>query len=202
MIYSVRGKITHKDTDFVVIECGGIGYACRTTLSTLSRLGSVDSECFLYTFLNVREDAVELFGFVSQQELNCFKLLLSVSGIGPKAALSILSDMTPEGFALNVATGDYKAFTKSKGIGAKSAQRIVLELKDKITNEQLSSTSIDISEISSAVSAGGNQGEAISALVVLGYSQSEAASAVAKLDPSLPVEELIKKALKKISESM
>lgn len=202
MIYSVRGKLIHKEQSLAVVECGGVGYACRTTLSTLSKLGATGSDCFLYTYMNVREDAVELFGFVSQQELNCFKMLLSVSGVGPKAALAILSDTTPEGFALNVATGDYKALTKTKGIGPKLAQRVVLELKDKITNEQLTSGVTGISEISTAVSSGGNQGEAISALVVLGYSQAEAASVVAKLDPSMSVEELIKNALKKIAASM
>ena len=139
MIYSVRGKLIHKEQSLAVVECGGVGYACRTTLSTLSKLGGTGSDCFLYTYMNVREDAVELFGFVSQQELNCFRMLLSVSGVGPKAALAILSDTTPEGFALNVATGDYKALTKTKGIGPKLAQRVVLELKDKITNEQLTS---------------------------------------------------------------
>lgn len=202
MIYSVKGKLIHKEQSLAVIECGGVGYACRTTLSTASRLGENGSECSLYTYLHVREDAVELFGFSSQEELNCFKMLLSVSGVGPKVALAILSDTTPEGFALNVATGDYKAFTKTKGVGPKLAQRVVLELKDKITNEQLTSGVTGVSEISVAVSSGGNQSEAISALVVLGYSQAEATSAVAKLNPTLPVEELIKSALKKIAASM
>lgn len=200
MIYSVRGKLIKKEPNLVVIECGGVGYGCRTTLNTISRLGSIGSDAFLFTYLLVREDAAELFGFASEQELNCFKMLISVSGVGPKAGLAILSDTSPENFALNVATGDYKAFTRTKGIGPKLAQRVVLELKDKITNEQLSSsvTGADYSSVTS----GGNTSEAISALVVLGYSQAEAASVVAKLDPSLSVEELIKNALKKIAASM
>lgn len=201
MIYSVRGKLIRKEPNLAVVECAGVGYACRTTLNTLSRLGSIGSEVFLLTYLYIREDAVELFGFASEQELNCFKMLISVSGVGPKAGLAILSDTSPEGFALNVATGDYKAFTKTKGIGPKLAQRVVLELKDKITNEQLTSSVTGDTDFK-AVTEGGNTSEAISALVVLGYSQAEAASVIAKLDPSLSVEELIKNALKKIAASM
>ncbi len=201
MIYSVRGKLIRKEPNLAVIECAGVGYACRTTLNTLSRLGSIGSEAFLLTYLYIREDAVELFGFASEQELNCFKMLISVSGVGPKAGLAILSDTSPEKFALNVATGDYKAFTKTKGIGPKLAQRVVLELKDKITNEQLTSSVTGDTDFR-AVTEGGNTSEAISALVVLGYSQAEAASVIAKLDPSLSVEELIKNALKKIAASM
>ena len=153
-----------------------------------------------YTYLYVREDALELFGFDDLEELNCFKMLISISGVGPKAALSILSDMTPQKFALCVATGDSKGFTRSKGIGAKTAQRIVLELKDKITNEQVAGgvteTVPDIGRISS------NAGEAISALVVLGYAQSDAAAAVSKLDQSLSVEEMIKLGLKALAGSL
>lgn len=201
MIYSVRGKLIRKEPNLAVVECAGVGYACRTTLNTLSRLDSIGSEVFLLTYLYIREDAVELFGFASEQELNCFKMLISVSGVGPKAGLAILSDTSPEGFALNVATGDYKAFTKTKGIGPKLAQRVVLELKDKITNEQLTSSVTGDTDFK-AVTEGGNTSEAISALVVLGYSQAEAASVIAKLDPSLSVEELIKNALKKIAASM
>lgn len=201
MIYSVRGKLIRKEPNLAVIECAGVGYACRTTLNTLSRLGSIGSEAFLLTYLYIREDAVELFGFATEQELNCFKMLISVSGVGPKAGLAILSDTSPESFALNVATGDYKAFTKTKGIGPKLAQRVVLELKDKITNEQLTSSVTGDTDFR-AVTEGGNTSEAISALVVLGYSQAEAASVIAKLDPSLSVEELIKNALKKIAASM
>lgn len=201
MIYSVRGKIIHKGIDMTVVECGGVGYACRTTLSTLSKIGRNGDEVMLYTYLHVREDNVELFGFATEQELNCFKMLISVSGVGPKAGLAILSDTNPERFALTVATGDYKAFTKTKGVGPKLAQRVVLELKDKISKEQLAGT--DSSQVFfEAPAEGGSTSEAISALVVLGYSQSEAASVVAKLDPSLPVEELIRQSLKMIAANM
>ena len=202
MIYSVRGKLIHKEPNLAVIECAGVGYACRTTLSTVSKLDSIGSEAFLYTYLHVREDAVELFGFADEKELNCFKMLISVSGVGPKAGIAILSDTTPERFAMNVATGDYKAFTKTKGVGPKLAQRVVLELKDKISKEQLAAAKGGEEINYAAVTGGGNTAEAISALVVLGYSQTEAASVVAKLDPSLSVEELIKNALKHIAASM
>ncbi len=202
MIYSVKGEVVHTEANLAVIECGGVGYACRTTFTTLSKLKGIGSQAKLYTYLNVSQDDVSLFGFYDQQELKCFRMLLTVSGVGPKAALSVLSDIPPEKFALTVATGDYKAITKAKGIGAKTAQRIVLELKDKIAKEQLSgASSVDFSAVSEAVS-GGATGEAIAALVVLGYSQAEAATVISGLDSSLSTEELIKQALKKIGMKM
>lgn len=201
MIYSVKGTLIHKEPSLAVIECGGVGYACRTTFSTLSQLGSVGSEASLLTYLHVREDNIELFGFATSQELNCFKMLLTVSGVGPKAALAILSDISPEKFALTIATGDVKSITKTKGIGPKLAQRIVLELKDKIAKEQqliASGGDIDFTPVMS----GSNSGEAISALVVLGYSQGEATSIISKLDPSLSVEDMIKQALKVMASKL
>ncbi len=202
MIYSVKGEVVHTEANLAVIECGGVGYACRTTFTTLSKLKGIGSQAKLYTYLNVSQDDVSLFGFYDQQELKCFRMLLTVSGVGPKAALSVLSDIPPEKFALTIATGDYKAITKAKGIGAKTAQRIVLELKDKIAKEQLSSaSSVDFAAVSEAVS-GGATGEAIAALVVLGYSQAEAATVISGLDSSLSTEELIKQALKKIGMKM
>ena len=166
MIYSVKGELIHKDLSLAVIECGGVGYACRTTYSTLSQIGSVGNNVTLLTYLYVREDNVELFGFLTSQELNCFKMLISVSGVGPKVALAILSDISPEKFAMTIATGDAKAITRTKGVGPKLAQRIVLELKDKIAKEQqviATGSSIDFQP----VLGGSNYGEAISALVVL-----------------------------------
>ena len=198
MIYSVKGELIHKEPSMAVIECGGVGYACRTTYSTLSQLGSIGTTVKLQTYLYVREDNVELFGFATAQELNCFKMLISVSGVGPKAGLAILSDTSPEQFALAIATGDSKAFTKTKGVGPKLAQRIVLELKDKIAKEQIT---LGVSDMNfEPIISGGNSGEAISALVVLGYSQSEAASVVAKLDQSLPAPEMIRLALQAIGK--
>lgn len=201
MIYSVRGKLIHKETMLAVIECGGVGYACRTTFSTMSRLGDVGSEERLFTYLNVREDSAELFGFYDMQELNCFKMLLTVSGVGPKAALSILSDTDPQKFALTVASGESKPLTKTKGVGPKLAQRIVLELKDKIAKENISG---EVYQATSDIQLAGSDGvsEAVSALMVLGYSQSEAASAVSKVSPELYSSEIIKQALKIIGSSM
>ncbi len=199
MIYSVKGTLTVKELGFAVIECGGVGYGCRTSYNTVSQLGDIGSEAKLYTYLYVREDVVELFGFATLQELSCFKLLISVSGVGPKAATAILSDVTPEKFALLVASGDSKAFTKTKGIGAKTAQRLVLELKDKISSESISGSissdaaafaGIASTETPSAVS------EALEALMVLGYTQGETAPILGKLDPSLSTQELIKETLR------
>ena len=198
MIYSLKGKLTVKDTNFVVVECAGVGYGCRTSYNTVSKLGSIGNEVTLYTYLSIRDGIIEFFGFATMQELNCFKLLISVSGVGGKAAISILSDITPENFAFLVASNDSKAFTRTKGIGTKTAQRIVLELKDKISSENFTgkdiqpmSNSVDIS--SSAVS------EAMEALMVLGYSQGEIAPIIRKCAPSLSTQELIREVLRLIS---
>lgn len=193
MIYSVRGKLIHTESELAVVECSGVGYACKTTFYTLQKIKGQD-EVMLYTHLAVRENDVDLFGFSSMEELECFKMLITVSGVGPKAALSILSFNTPSQFALAVATGDSKSLTKCKGIGAKTAQRIVIDLKDKVAKQGTVSVRGE-EEAALDVSQTGAVGEAITALVVLGYSQSEAAAAVSKADPNLPVEEIIKKAL-------
>ncbi len=196
MIYSVRGKLIAKELNLAVIECSGVGYACRTTYTSVSKLGEIGSEAMLYTYLYVREDMVELFGFYSQQELNCFKMLISVSGVGPKAALAILSDVSPERFAMLVASGDSKVFTKTKGIGAKTAQRIVLELKDKIAKDNdVKITAADFSAVSTE---GGTTAvsEALEALLVLGYTQGEVMPVLAKIDDALSTQDIIKLALK------
>lgn len=202
MIYSLRGTITVKEPGFAVIECGGVGYGCKTSFNTLSALGSIGSDAMLYTHLYVREDVVELFGFATLQELNCFKLLISVSGVGPKAASTILSDVSPEQFAFIIASGDSKAFTKIKGIGAKTAQRIVLELKDKISSDNaagaISGSSYEFTSLSSSAILT-SVSEALEALMVLGYSQSEIAPIVGKLDPQLGTQELIKETLRIMS---
>ena len=191
MIYSLSGKLIHTEAELAVVECGGVGYACKTTLSTLQKIVGEENVTLL-THLSVREDAVELFGFADKEELRAFKLLISVSGVGSKAGLSILSAMNPQQFALAVATSDAKSFTQVKGIVKKTAERICLELKDKVAGETISvrgQSPVLIPQI------GGNIGEAVTALEVLGYSSAEAAGAVSQLDPDLPVEELIKKAL-------
>lgn len=201
MIYSVHGKLIAKEPSMAVVECGGVGYGCRTTFTTLGQLGVIGETVFLYTVLSVREDAAELFGFATQQELQCFQLLTSVSGVGPKAALAILSDLTPDRFLLTVASGDSKTLTRSKGIGAKSAQRIVMELKDKIAGESIGLLAgAEVQSAAAASSAGGNVGEAIEALVTLGYTQGEVAPIVAKLDPSLSASELIRRTLQEFGK--
>lgn len=198
MIYSLKGTLTVKDMNFIVVECSGVGYGCKTSYNTVSQLGAVGSEVKIYTHMNVREDNIELFGFATQQELNCFRLLTSVSGVGGKAAVAILSDITPEDFAFLVASGDSKALTRTKGIGAKTAQRIVLELKDKISVDNFSGNNIpapartaDVS--SSAVS------EAMEALMVLGYSQGEIAPLIRKCDTSASTQDIIRDVLRLIT---
>ena len=197
MFYSVTGKVVAMEDNFAAVQCGGIAFRCMTTLNTLSKIGRTGEEVTLFTYLNVREDAMELFGFYTQEELDCFKLLLSVSGVGPKAALAILSQLSPDKLALCVASGDVKSITQAQGVGPKLAQRVVLELKDKLSKTVSSEVSASDSMFA-APSAKGSGAEAIEALVMLGYSRSEAASAIGKLDKSLPVEELVRLALKSL----
>ncbi|NLZ45061.1 MAG: Holliday junction branch migration protein RuvA [Clostridiales bacterium] len=194
MIYSVTGKVTHLEQDLAVISCGGIGYACRTTLLTVGQIKDNKEQVTLLTHLNVREDSMELFGFATQSELSCFKNLITVSGVGPKAALSILSVLNPQAFALAVATEDDKSLSLAKGIGKKTAQRIILELKDKIAKQAKLTGGIIIPNVN--LSDTSNIAEAISALTVLGYTSQEAAKALNGANPELQVEELIKYALK------
>lgn len=198
MIYSLRGKLIYTDTQTVVIECNGVGYKCLATLNTLKRINNkIDDEVFLYTHMVVRDDSMELYGFSDFAELECFRLITSVNGVGPKIGISLLSEFTPDKIALFIASGDHKSLTKASGVGPKLGQRIVLELKDKIGSIDMGSA-----EIKSVVDVGQNSNtyEAVSALVALGYSQSEASLAVGRLDSELPVEQLIKNALKSLSK--
>lgn len=198
MIYSLNGTLIYTDINTAVVECGGVGFKCFSTLTTLRKLPQVGSKVFLYTHMNVREDAMDLYGFADTEELRCFKLLISVSGVGPKAALAILSELTPEKLAFCVSAGDSKSITRAQGVGPKTAQRVVLELKDKLkVDVPESSDNSDFGTISST--AAGNAGEAISALVMLGYSQTEASNAVSKLPQDLSVEEMIKRSLRQLS---
>ena len=196
MFYSLTGKLIHIDATTAVVECGGVGFKCFVTGNTLSRLPQTGQTVTLFTHLNVREDALDLFGFCELAELEAYKMIVSVNGVGPKVALSILSGFEPEGLALCVATGDHKTLQRANGVGAKLAQRIVLELKDKLGIS--GGTVSENVRAAGAVSASSNAATAIEALVVLGYSQGEAAMAIAKLDGALPVETLIKEGLKKI----
>ena len=202
MFYSITGKIVYVDTQSVAIETGGIAFRCSTTLTTLKRIGEKGNTATLYTYLNVREDALDLFGFADEQELECFKLLIGVSGVGPKAALAILSELTPDKLALCLATGDSKAITRAQGVGPKLAQRVVLELKDKLAKGlELSAVTPEI-EAAGIAAAEGSAAEAVGALTMLGYSQSEAAAAVAKLDAALSVEDMIRQALKTLARQV
>lgn len=194
MIASLRGKLIYSDLTSVVIECGGVGLKCFVTKTTLNRLPRNGEELFLYTHLAVREDAMDLYGFLELEELNAFKMITSVNGVGAKIGIAILSEFSADRLVLYIASGDAKALTSASGVGIKLAQRIVLELKDKMGDLGVSS-SVDVSAVSNAV-AGSSSAEAIEALVTLGYSKSEAAAAVGKLDATLPADELIKQALK------
>lgn len=198
MIYSVNGTVELIEPNLAVIDCGGVGYACRTTANTLSQL-KIGEKAKLLTYLSVREDAVELFGFYDAAELNCFRMLISVSGVGPKAALSILSGMTPQAFALCVASGDSKTLTNAPGIGRKTAERIVLELKDKVSKQDVAA-GVKGSAVPIVAAPSNTYAEAVSALMVLGYSNGEATSALSGLDPSAPSDELIRAGLKKLDK--
>lgn len=201
MLYSVKGELLHAEPKMAVVCCGGVGFRLQITMNTARQLPSIGSEAMLYTYMNVREDAIELFGFADQQELNSFKLLTSISGVGPKVGLSILSELTPERVALAVASGDFKALTKAAGVGPKLAQRIVLELKDKVGASLSGGSAMGGVELPAAVtmSASSNATQAVEALTVLGFTASEATAAVGKLDSALPVETLIRDALKMLA---
>ena len=205
MIYSVTGKLICVEPGFAVVEAGGVGYRCSTTTSTLAKLPPKGSQVTLLTHLYLREDALELFGFFTQEELRCFRLLIGVSGVGPKAALAILSTTTPQRLMLAIAAGDAKA-VKAPGVGPKISQRIILELRDKVTTEELAGGAAGAGlpglELLADADTPSAQGEAVAALVTLGYGQSEAAAAVAGLDPELPVDGLIKGALRKLSRGV
>lgn len=194
MIASLRGTLIYLDTNYVVVECGGVGIKCFVTKSAHMKLTKIGEEVFLYTHMVVREDAMDLYGFSDLEELNTFKLITSVNGVGAKIGIAILSELSANRVLLSIASGDAKALTAASGVGIKLAQRIVLELKDKVGAVNIGNTD-DITAVS-AVSASSQASEAIEALVSLGYSKSEASLAVGKLDQSLSSAELIKQALK------
>ena len=189
MYYYISGTVVSRQDGFVVIDNGGIGYKVFTSETTRTSLRD-SGEAVLYTYLHVREDIFDLYGFATNDERNMFLQLLSVSGVGPKAALAILSVMPPNSVALAVITNDAKSLTKAAGVGAKMAQRIILELKDKLKNAEILPA-----EITEEISITDSQSEAVSALMVLGYSQNDAKRAVAKTDASLPTEEIVRHAL-------
>ena len=200
MIASLNGKLILKDPTFAVVECGGVGFKCFITQNTYANLGTVGSTVFLNTYLAVREDAMDLYGFNSIDELECFKLITSVSGVGPKIGLAMLSEFTADKISLFIASGDAKSLTAASGVGIKLAQRIVLELKDKI-GSIVTADFTDIKAVGNAT-ANSSSKEAVEALVSLGYTQSEASLAVGRLDQTLSVDELIKQALKSLARGL
>ena len=199
MFYYVNGTVAETGPNLAVIDCGGVGYACMTTNNTLSQLKKGEKKK-LYTYLNVGESIFDLYGFATQNELNSFKLLIAVSGVGPKAALAILSTSTPESLAMAIVTGDEKSLTAAPGVGKKIAQRIILELKDKMAKES-AVTGLDFSG-GGAVSAPAftsKATEAAQALAVLGYTSAEVSMALKGVDvENLPLEEIIRQSLKKM----
>ncbi|MEE1198759.1 MAG: Holliday junction branch migration protein RuvA [Acutalibacteraceae bacterium] len=201
MISSLRGRLIYSEKDYIIVECGGVGFKCNVSLNTIGKLPKLNSDIFIYTFMSVKEDAIDLFGFFSLEEIDCFKLLLSVSGVGPKMAIALLSEFTADRIMLLIASGDAKSLTAASGVGNKLAQRIVLELKDKVGTTFNVANVGDIAAVGNA-SAATNSKEAISALVSLGFSQSDAAMAVSKFDSSLSTEELIKLSLKELSRQV
>lgn len=203
MFYYLNGELALRDINSCVIDCGGVGYKLTISMITSESLAAkLGQKVKLFTYLAVREDGVELFGFGSNEERNAFNLLTGVSGVGPKAAMSILSVMTPDRLAMAVCTEDIKGISKAPNIGAKTAARIVLELKDKVAKDMLptSSATKDIGSVGSVAHAvSGNLAEATEALMVLGYDRSSVIKALGGIDPSLDVGMIIKAALKNLA---
>ena len=198
MFYYLKGTVAHMAPYLAVVDCSGVGYACRTTHNTLARL-KVGESAKLYTHLYVREEIFELYGFATEEEKNCFLELIGVSGVGPKAALSILSSTSPEGLAMSIITGDEKALTVAPGIGKKIAQRIILELKDKLAKGQMAADGEPYGGTGVTIIPENKSTEAAAALAVLGYSTQEVSVALKGIDvENLKLEDVIKQALKKM----
>lgn len=190
MYYYIKGTLVKKTETFAVVDVGGVGYMMNISLATMNSLGRVGDEVTMYTYLVVREDVMELCGFSTVEEKDMFLKLIGVSGVGPKAAMAILSVTTPMQLATAIITNDAKTITKAQGVGPKVAQRVILELKDKIDK-----TVLDIADEPVINEDSASRSEAMNALMVLGYSAEDAKRAVAKIDANLNVEEIIKKAL-------
>ena len=197
MIYCLTGKIVKKNMNAVVLSCGGVGYYAQCPASVAGALPGVGKEATIYTVMSVTENDVSLYGFATEEQQACFEMLTAVSGVGPKVGLAILSVMEPDRVALAISAGDHKAFKAASGVGPKLAQRIVLELKDKVAKGFVDGISLeDVAGAASGEPTTQSASQAIAALVSLGYSQSEAALAISKIDATLPVEEIIKLALR------
>ena len=198
MFYYLDGTVAELLPYLAVIDCGGVGYACKTTNNTLASLKK-GQRGKLYTYLNVGEDVFDLYGFATQKELATFKLLIGVSGVGPKAALAVLSAGTPESLAMAIVTGDEKALTVAPGIGKKIAQRIILELKDKLAKGQMTAGGEPYGGTGVTIIPENKSTEAAAALAVLGYSTQEVSVALKGIDvENLKLEDVIRQALKKM----
>ena len=193
MYYYIKGKLAYKGDNYIVVDAGGVGYMIFTSLHNIEESGAIGSQITVYTYLAVKEDALDLYGFLTVEEKEMFMRLLSVSGVGPKAALAVLSSLTISKLVTAIITGDAKSIMKAQGVGMKVAQRIILDLKDKVSTEFLDDIAdnekIDLAPVTD------NKAEALSALVVLGYSSHDAQRALSMLSADLSTEELIKKAL-------
>ena len=201
MLYNINGVLTVTDVNYIVVECGGVGFKCFTTLNTVKNIGRVGDKVNVFTYLSVREDALDLYGFATVEELESFKLLITVSGIGPKAAVSILSELSPDRLAVCIASGDAKAIMRAQGVGKKTAERVVLELKDKMGSISVSGNSQAVANAASA-SENSVSAEAVEALVALGFSQTDASVAVGAMDKSLSVDEMIRLGLKQLAGNL
>ncbi len=194
MFYYLNGVISAIEANLAVVDCGGVGFACNTTAYTLSQL-QIGKQQKLFTYCNVREDAFDIFGFSTKEELSCFERLIGVSGVGPKVGIAILSAMTPSQFSLAVMTGDEKTLTMAQGVGKKMAQRIILELKDKLAGEMPEQSVGGVTVMPAA--AGNKVAEASAALASLGYSQSEIGAALKGLDvENMSVEDIVRSGLR------
>ena len=199
MIYQITGEIVTYDPNTVILDCNGIGYEIFISANTLGRVsGKTGEKITLLTFMKVSEDAIDLYGFYEQEERDIFKLLISVSGVGAKSAISILSLLTPSALCGAIANADAKSISKAQGIGSKTAQRIILELKDKISS--VSDSEAEFITDSSVGGANSVLGDAIDTLMVLGYKRGDAISALKGIDMNLPLEEAVRLALKKMAK--
>ena len=199
MIYCLTGQIVKKALDSVVLSCAGVGYLAQVPQSTAGRLPAVGEIATLYTVLNVTDNDIALYGFETEEQQSCFKLLTAVSGVGPKAGLAVLSVMSPEQVALAASAGAHKAFTRASGVGPKLAQRIALELKDKVGKGLAGGEGFAVGD-GPAPAASSAPAQAVAALVALGYNASDAARAVSRVDDTLSVQDMIKIALRGLSK--
>ena len=202
MFYSITGNVVFQDLTSVAVECNGVAFRLQCSANTLRDV-DIREKLTLYTYLNVREDALDLFGFSTEYELEWFKSLIGVTGVGPKAALAILSEYNVERLALFISAGDSKAITKAQGVGPKIAQRVILELKDK-AKSAVSAQGEELSDVSSVsgLEDTSDISEAIAALTMLGYTKTEASVAVSKTDTTASVEDIIRQALKILSKKV